>query len=73
MASNSEKASDVSSNQLLNGLDDKELFELCVLGKTNYYNSKDILFKEGDPDQTLFLILKGSVKITRKLHGHEIE
>ena len=73
MVSNSEKASDVSSNQLLKGLNDKELFEICVLGQTNYYNAGDALFKEGDIDQALFLILKGAVKITRKLHGHEIE
>ena len=65
--------SDISGNKLLNGLGSKELFELSAIGKKNHYNPGEILFKEGESDQTLFLILQGSIKLTRKLHGQETD
>ena len=73
MTFNYDKRSDISDNKLLNGLSNKELFELSTIGKKKQYNPGEILFKEGDPDQTLFLILQGSIKLTRELHGQETD
>ena len=69
MTSNYDKESDISDNKLLKGLNKKDLFELSTIGKKNQYNHGEILFKEGEPDQALFLILQGSIKLTRELHG----
>ena len=71
MASDYDKKSDIHDNKLLKGLSNKELFELSAIGKKKDYNPGEALFKEGEPDQTLFLILQGSIKLTRKLHGQE--
>ncbi len=73
MASNYDKKSDLSDNKLLKGLSNNELFELSTIGKKKQYNPGEILFKEGEPDQTLFLILQGSIKLTRELRGQETD
>ncbi len=63
--------SDISSNKLLQELSENEIFQLCTVGKTNRYNDGDLLFKQGDCDQTLYLVLQGSIKLTQNLHGEE--
>ena len=73
MASNYDKKSDLSDNKLLKGLSNKDLFEFSNIGKKKQYNPGEILFKEGAPDQTLFLIFQGSIKLTRELHGQETD
>jgi HD-like signal output (HDOD) protein len=73
MTSNYDKKSDISDNKLLKGLSNKELFELSTVGKKKQYNPGEILFKEGESDQMLFLILQGSIKLTRELHGQETD
>jgi len=73
MTSNYDKKSDISDNKLLKGLSNKELFELSAIGKKKDYNPGEVLFKEGDQDQTLFLILQGSIKLMRVLHGQETD
>ncbi len=73
MTSNYDKKSDISDNKLLKGLSNEEFFELSAIGKKKQYNPGEILFREGEPDQTLFLILQGSIKLMRVLHGHETD
>ena len=66
-----DKKTNIASNKLLNGLSEKELFEVCSLGKNKYFKPGDTIFKEGDSDQSLFLILRGSIKLTQNLNGQE--
>jgi HD-like signal output (HDOD) protein/CRP-like cAMP-binding protein len=62
---------DISNNKLLNELNENEIFQLCTVGKVGQYNFGDILFKQGDSDQTLYLILQGSIKLTQNSHANE--
>lgn len=71
MTSLIEKKSDISTNQFLKDLTDTELFEVCNIGRIKHFNTGDIVIKEGAVDKSAFLILQGSVKVTRKLYGRE--
>lgn len=73
MTSSYDRKGDISDNKLLKGLSNEELFELSTIGKKTQYKPGEILFKEGEPGQTLFLILQGSIKLTRVLHGRETD
>ncbi|MDR4506317.1 MAG: HDOD domain-containing protein [Candidatus Scalindua sp.] len=71
MISNNDEKSDISHNKLLKGLSDNEIFEVCALGKHRYYKPGDTLFKEGDSDQTVYLILQGEIKLMQTLNEKE--
>ena len=54
------------------GLSEKELIAIYKLGSIHKIGSGSFLVKESDPDQAIFLILAGSVKLINNLSGQEI-
>ena len=71
MISDNDGKSDISQNKLLQGLKENEILEVCALGKNKFYNPGDTLFKEGDSDQTVYLILHGAIKLIQNLNDKE--
>jgi CRP-like cAMP-binding protein len=52
---------------LFGGLDPTMLRAIAMLGEEASYEQGDWLFREGDPANTLFLVLDGSVELTISL------
>ncbi|MBI2875855.1 MAG: HDOD domain-containing protein [Candidatus Tectomicrobia bacterium] len=57
----------------LEGLSEKELVSVYNVGSIKKINAGDVLIKEGDTDQTLFLIIDGSVKVMKRLDSQQRE
>lgn len=56
---------------LFKDLAEEELVEILVLGHVQKYAEKDVIFKEGDPGDKLFLIIDGSVRISKFIDKNE--
>ena len=52
-------------------LDSEELKEVSKVCDVKAYQPGDVIMREGEPGGTLYVIQKGDVKITRKVHGEE--
>ncbi len=51
------------------GLSESQLITLYNIGNVKKINSGSVLVKEGGPDSTIYLILKGSAQILKKVKG----
>lgn len=56
---------------LFKDLTDEELMEIILIGRVKKYPSDKIIFAEGDPGDTLYLIINGSVRISKILNDKE--
>lgn len=52
--------------QIFKHLSDNKLMEICKIMKKQKFKENEIIFKEGEPGNNLFLIYKGKVKILRE-------
>ena len=55
------------------GLDEKELNTLYNLATTKTLRKDEVLFAEGDTDQTLYVVLEGEIRVVKHLHGQQTE
>jgi len=53
---------------LFENLSEEELLDIIMIGHVKTYKAGTTLFREGDPGDTLYLIVSGSVRIS-KMHG----
>jgi len=51
------------------GLSSKELRLLAAFSREELYNKDDLIFREGDPGDKLYIILDGKVRITKNIPG----
>ena len=54
---------------VLRSLTERELASLYELARIRKVNAGEVLFREGDVDTSLWLILEGSLKIEKELKG----
>ena len=52
-------------------LDAAEIEEVAKICDSRSFHPGEIIMREGEPGGTLFVIKKGDIKITRKVHGQE--
>ncbi|MBE9574542.1 MAG: HDOD domain-containing protein [Proteobacteria bacterium] len=55
------------------GLDEKELNTLYNLATNKTLQQDEVLFAEGDTDQTLYVVLEGEIRVVKHLHGQQTE
>ncbi len=58
----------LKQTDLFRDLTDEELMEIILIGRVKKFKPDTVIFAEGDPGDTLFLITEGSVRIS-KLQG----
>lgn len=56
---------------LFKDLTDDELLEVILIGHVKKYAADQIIFEEGDPGDSLYLIINGSVRISKIQSGTE--
>ncbi len=56
---------------LFENLTEEELLEILMIGHVKKYAAGAVIFREGDPGDTLFLIVCGSVRISKMQTGSE--
>lgn len=61
----------LKQTDLFKELTDDELLEIILIGHVKNYEAGTILFAEGDPGDTLLLIIDGSVRISKMQNGAE--
>ncbi len=62
-----------SVSDVFNGLTDTDIVDLYSLSKIRKINAGEVFIKEGDTDQTVYIILSGSVAIEKNLNGKPVE
>jgi HD-like signal output (HDOD) protein len=67
-ALNNQKA--VYRHPVLSGLIEKDLVSLYEIASVKKVNAGAAVVKEGDTDQAVYLIMKGSAQVLKKLNGH---
>lgn len=61
----------LKQTDLFKDLSDEELMEIILIGRVKKYKAGTHIFAEGDPGDTLFLIIDGSVRISKMQAGTE--
>ena len=56
---------------LFQELTEEELVDVLVIGHVENFKAKDVVFKEGDPGDTLYLIIEGSIRISKFIDKNE--
>jgi CRP-like cAMP-binding protein len=54
---------------LFASLDDAELASVAAISREQHYHAADAIFREGEPGNRLFLIVSGSVRVSRHISG----
>ncbi len=62
----------LTQSPLFLNLDETERAQILIIGDIRSFTSGEVLFREGDPGDGLYLVLKGSVRISKtSLTGEE--
>lgn len=61
----------LKQTELFKELTDEELLEIILIGHVKKYEAGTIIFAEGDPGDTLYLIISGSVRISKMQNDAE--
>lgn len=56
---------------LFRDLTPEELLEIILIGHVKSYKANKVVFQEGDPGDTLFLIISGNIRISKMHEGKE--
>ena len=51
------------------GLGDKQLRTLYSLATTKTLQKDEALFREGETDQPLYVVLEGEIRVVKQVHG----
>jgi CRP/FNR family transcriptional regulator len=58
-------------NVLFKDLTESELLEIILIGHVKTYEANKVIFKEGDPGDTMYIIVSGCVRISKIQNGNE--
>jgi CRP/FNR family transcriptional regulator, cyclic AMP receptor protein len=61
----------LTQSPLFRNLDEMERAQILIIGDVRSYLAGQVLFREGDPGDGLYLVLKGSVRISKQSIGGE--
>jgi len=62
----------LTDSPLFRNLDETERAQILIIGQVRTYKENDVIFKEGDPGEGLFIVVKGSVRISKQsISGEE--
>lgn len=61
----------LKQTDLFKELTDDELLEIIAIGRVKQFAGGKIIFAEGDPGDTLYLIIEGSVRISKMSGNNE--
>jgi CRP-like cAMP-binding protein len=62
----------LTQSPLFRNLDEMERAQILIIGDVRSYSAEQLLFREGDPGDGLYLVVKGSVRISKQsLTGEE--
>ncbi len=62
----------LTQSPLFRNLNEMERAQILIIGDVRSYSAGDVLFREGDPGDGLYMVVKGSVRISKSsLTGEE--
>jgi CRP-like cAMP-binding protein len=61
----------LTQSPLFRNLDEMERAQILIIGDVRSFAEGEVLFRDGDPGDGLFLVLKGSVRISKQSIGGE--
>lgn len=56
----------LTHSPLFRNLDETERAQILIIGQVRTYKEGTVIFKEGDPGDGLFIVVKGSVRISKQ-------
>ena len=56
----------LTDSPLFRNLDETERAQILIIGQVRTYKEGETIFKEGDPGDGLFIVVKGSVRISKQ-------
>jgi CRP/FNR family cyclic AMP-dependent transcriptional regulator len=56
----------LTDSPLFRNLDETERAQVLIIGQVRTYKREEVIFKEGDPGDGLFIVVKGSVRISKQ-------
>jgi len=61
----------LTDSPLFRNLDETERAQILIIGQVRTYAENETIFREGDPGDGLFIVVKGSVRISKRSVGGE--
>ena len=55
----------LTQSPLFRNLDETERAQILIIGQVKSYKGNDFIFREGDPGDGLYIVVKGSVRISK--------
>lgn len=62
----------LKQSHLFRGLSDKDLAAVAEIMKENTYDSEEIVFSEGSPADSFYMIYKGRIRLTRRMKDRSV-
>lgn len=56
----------LTQSPLFRNLDETERAQILIIGQVKSYKDGEVIFREGDPGDGLFIVVKGSVRISKQ-------
>lgn len=56
----------LTDSPLFSNLDETERAQILIIGQMHAFKANDVIFKEGDPGDGLFIVIKGAVRISKQ-------
>lgn len=56
----------LTDSLLFRNLDETERAQVLIIGQVHSYQPDEVIFREGDPGDGLFIVIKGTVRISRQ-------
>ncbi len=56
----------LNDSPLFRNLDETERAQILIIGQVRSYKLDEVIFREGDPGDGLFIVVKGSVRISKQ-------
>jgi len=56
----------LTESPLFQNLDETERAQILIIGQVRSYKPNEVIFREGDPGDGLFIVVKGSVRISKQ-------
>jgi CRP/FNR family transcriptional regulator, cyclic AMP receptor protein len=56
----------LTDSPLFRNLDETERSQVLIIGQVRCYQSQEVIFREGDPGDGLFIVVRGSVRISKQ-------
>jgi CRP-like cAMP-binding protein len=56
----------LTQSPLFRNLDETERAQILIIGQVRSFKDHEVIFREGDPGDGLFIVVKGSVRISKR-------